>query len=275
MTRTGIQLQAVPLPFTFRLLQVKRTQWLTPHMVRVTLTGDALPGFRSDGADDGARLFFPVDPTSTSWAPTVEGTNLTFPDEVMRQRGREYTPRRYDADANELDFDFVVHGDGPASTWAANAQPGHTLGVSGPRRSRLLQGTVDWYLLAGDETAIPSIGRRLEALPVGTPAIVVLAVANAAERQPFQTNATLRLTWLHADETADRDQLLANALRDLRDLPAGEVFAWAAGEASSMRQVRRHLLTERGIPAEQVRITGYWKRTIANYDHHQPLDGEP
>ena len=84
--------------------------------------------------------------------------------------------------------------------------------------------------------------------------------------------AEVELVWLHRDAAgADLSDLLAGALRRL-DFPRGKVFAWAAGEASSMRQVRRHLLDERGLPPEQARVTGYWKRAIANYDHHQPLE---
>jgi len=190
-----------------------------------------------------------------------------------RPPGREYTPRRHDPVAGELDFDFVVHGDGPASSWAANAQPGQRLGFSGPRKSRTVVGTVDWYLLAGDESGLPSIARRLEELPSDTRAIAVIDVTDAGDEQPIDTRADVELIWLHrATATGDGSDLLAETLRGMA-FPSGDVFAWAAGEASSMRAVRRHLFQERGIPDARARITGYWKRAIANYDHHLPLDG--
>ncbi|HET9015760.1 MAG TPA: siderophore-interacting protein [Thermomicrobiaceae bacterium] len=272
MTTTGIQVQTIPHQFAFRLLQVRRTARLAPHMVRVTLCGEQLEGFRSDGADDGCRLYFPPDPTDASWAPIVEGTTLTFPDDRVRQTSREFTPRRHDPARGELDVDFVVHGEGAASTWAANAAPGHYLGVAGPRRSRVVSGDVAWYLLAGDETGIPSIGRRLEELPAGMPVVAVIEVADPTERQALDTRAALDLTWVYRDGAGgDTSGLLADAIRRL-EFPRGAVFAWAAGEASSIRAVRRHLLGERGIPSEQMRMTGYWKRAVANYDHHLPLD---
>jgi NADPH-dependent ferric siderophore reductase len=271
MTATDSPLTIVQHPFVFRLLQVRRAVRLTPGMVRVTLGGDALAGFRSDAADDGARMFFPPDPTDTRWAPTVVDGKVTFPEGVAPLPGREYTPRRYDASTGELDIDFVVHGAGPAATWAAQAQPGHYVGLSGPRRSRMLTGPVDWYLLAGDESALPAISRRLEELPAGARAMAVIEVANAAGELPIDTPADLELVWLHRDASADASALLANAVRELR-FPDGAIFAWAAGEASSLRALRRHLLGERGLPAERVRTTGYWKRAEANYDHHQPLD---
>jgi NADPH-dependent ferric siderophore reductase len=269
---TASPLTIIQHPFAFRLLQVQRATRLTPGMVRVTLGGAALTGFRSDAPDDGARMFFPPDPTDTSWAPSVVEGKVTFPDGVAPLPGREYTPRRYDAAANELDIDFVIHGHGPSATWAAQARPGHYVGLSGPRRSRMLTGQVDWYLLAGDESALPSISRRLEELPAGTRAFVVLEVANAAEEQPIATRADMELRWLHRDGAgSDSSMLLTNAIRELR-FPDGAVFAWSAGEASGQRALRRHLLQERRLPAERVRTTGYWKRAEANYDHHQPLD---
>lgn len=271
MTVTVSPIQVVEHEFRFRLLDVLRTEWLTPRMVRVTLGGDALHGFRSDAPDDGMRLFFPPDASDPAWLPTVAGAKLVFPGE--RPPGREYTPRRFDPLAGELAFDFVVHGDGPASAWAASASPGQPLGFSGPRKSRTVVGNVDWYLLAGDESGLPSIARRLEELPDGTRAIAVIEVEDASEEQPIETRADLELIWLHrATATTDVSDLLANALRAIT-FPSGEVFAWAAGEASSMRATRRHLFQERDIPETRSRITGYWKRAIANYDHHLPLDG--
>jgi NADPH-dependent ferric siderophore reductase len=265
-------IEVIQHQLAFRLLQVVRATRITPQMMRVTLGGDALAGFRSDAADDGSRLYFPADVTDTAWAPTVDGSTLVFPEDHPAPPGREFTPRRYNPEAGELDFEFVVHGDGPASTWATNAAPGHYLGVSGPRRSRVVTGAVDGYVLAGDDTGLPSIARRLEELPAGTPVVAVIEVANAASEQQLATQADLELHWVHRDvANGDLSGLITNTLRELK-FPSGNIFAWASGEASSIRTVRRHLLNERNIPAGWMRMTGYWKRAIANYDHHLPLD---
>jgi NADPH-dependent ferric siderophore reductase len=136
----------------------------------------------------------------------------------------------------------------------------------------MVAGRVDWYVLAGDETAIPSIGRRLEGLAAGTPVVAVIEVAGASEEQPLPTEADLQLTWLHRANVAPDDTgQLARTLATLH-LPDGAGFTWAAGEANAMRAVRRHWIDERGIPDSRMRVTGYWKRAIANYDHHLPLD---
>jgi NADPH-dependent ferric siderophore reductase len=102
---------------------------------------------------------------------------------------------------------------------------------------------------------------------------VFLEVADAAEEQPLASAADVRVTWLHRDaaEPGTTD-LLARAVA-ATDLPDGEGFVWAAGEAGAMRPVRRHL-RERGLPKDWVDVDGYWKRGVANHDHHAPIDDD-
>lgn len=65
--------------------------------------------------------------------------------------------------------------------------------------------------------------------------------------------------------------VVADTIRKL-EFPDGNVFAWAAGETTSIAPVRRHLLREREIPSDWMRMTGYWKRAIPNWDHHTPFE---
>ena len=69
---------------------------------------------------------------------------------------------------------------------------------------------------------------------------------------------------------AERETDRAAALRDLPIAPTAVVFL--AGEASDLVPLRRHLRRERSLPASQVDAQGYWKRGVANHDHHAPLD---
>jgi NADPH-dependent ferric siderophore reductase len=54
------------------------------------------------------------------------------------------------------------------------------------------------------------------------------------------------------------DQLVS-AVRALR-FPAGRVHAFVHGEAGCVRDVRRHLVGERGVPREALSVSGYWRR---------------
>jgi NADPH-dependent ferric siderophore reductase len=120
---------------------------------------------------------------------------------------------------------------------------------------------LDWHLLVGDATALPAISRRLEELPAGSRACV-LVLAEAADRRAFVSAAQVDEQWL---ETGDA--LLA-ALRALA-LPGAETgFAWGGGEAALMAQVREVLL-QKGVPKGRMRVSSYWKRGVA--DHHETL----
>ena len=106
-----------------RELEVKSVQQVSAHMVRVTLGGD-LAGFTSLGFDDHVKLFFPEGPAGADGEPPMAS--------------RDYTPRRYDAAANTLEIEFVLHDAGPATRWAKQVQPGQSLRIGGPRGSFII-----------------------------------------------------------------------------------------------------------------------------------------
>jgi NADPH-dependent ferric siderophore reductase len=248
----------------FRLVRVAATEELSPALRRIVFAGD-FGDFRSAGADDHVKLFFPADggtlPEPSSGGPS----GLQWPEDQPRPAARDYTPRRFDAAS--LTVDFVLHGDGPAASWARSAAPGAVIGQGGPRGSRVVSDDFDWYLLAGDETAIPAIARRLEELPDAASAIVLVEIASARERVAFETRATLDLRWLErGDAPAGSTQLLDEAIAEL---PLdGEGYAWVAAEAETARRLRSYLRGERGLPTEYSRVTGYWK--LGTADWHDP-----
>jgi NADPH-dependent ferric siderophore reductase len=144
-----------------RSLVVSWVAHISPGMLRIGLTGEDLAQFTSLAPDDHVKLFVPSD----------DG----------RIERRDYTPRRYDPQAGELTIDFAVHDAGPATRWAMRAKPGDRIEIGGPRGSVVVPADFDWWLLIGDETALPAIGRRLEELPAGCPVTSIVAVAGAQE----------------------------------------------------------------------------------------------
>ncbi|MEE6297204.1 siderophore-interacting protein [Georgenia wangjunii] len=257
-----------------RHLTVVRAADITPSLRRVTLTGD-LSGFLSGGAGDHVKAFFPDPATGELHAPRMTAQGLERPEGVT-MISRDYTPRAWRDD--ELDLDFVLHDDGgPAVAWAASARPGDPLVVAGPRGSRLAPAGVDWWLLGGDETALPAIARWLEDLPAGVPVHVLVEVSGPDDEAYLADVAGAGLdgrhiTWLHRRGAAPgTTTLLADAVRAL-EVPAGVGFTWFGGESGSLRAVRRHLRHGLGLATEQVDVSGYWKCGTANHDHHAPVD---
>ena len=214
-----------------RKLEVLRVVDLTPRMRRITLGGPELAGFISLGTDDHVKLLFPQNAEQQAALDTlVLGAGK---DDGPKPAMRDYTPRRYDLDALELDIDFVLHGDGPASTWAEQAQPGQFLHIGGPRGSMIVPDIFDSYLLIGDETALPAIARRLEGLAANRKALVIVEVENGKEH-------------------------LLSTVRQIQ-VPAGSLYAWVATESKVSRQIRRVLLDEHGLDEQFVKAVGYWR----------------
>ncbi len=254
-----LTVQRVRHPIKIRMLQVARVARLSPYMARVTLAGPDLAGFVSASFDDHIKLFFPATPQARPVVPQVGPDGLVFP-EGPRPVARDYTPRRYDAQAGELDVDFVLHGTGPACEWAAQARPGLWLGVGGPRGSFVIPDGFDWHVLLGDSSALPAIARRLEELPAGRRAIVRIEVETAEAELPLATQADLDLRWLHRD--ADGPDALARAAQALQ-LPPGDGYVWVAAESAVSRQVRQAMVDGHAIPKSRIRAASYWKRGAA------------
>ena len=49
--------------------------------------------------------------------------------------------------------------------------------------------------------------------------------------------------------------------------PEGDVYAWAACEFSSMKALRSYLREERGLGADSLYISSYWKSGLTEEDH--------
>ena len=229
---------------------VKRIERLTPRMVRVTFTSPELADFAWNGPAAHIKLIFAGNGTPPAAAPTGAAPRPTM---------RTYTPRRFVRETRELDVDFVLHGEGPASAWASQAQVGQSLLVAGPGRNYVVDPSADWFVLAGDESAIPAIATILESLPPQARATVFLEVVDAKEEHGIFSGANASVTWLRrGEDPAQAVSLLEAKLREL-ELPAGSGRIYVACEAGAMRRIRRHFLTERSLSRDHVVTRGYWK----------------
>ncbi|NML32890.1 siderophore-interacting protein [Paraburkholderia antibiotica] len=264
--RPDLAVHRVRHPLKFRLLQVTQVRALTPHLILVTFTGDDLHDFVSASFDDHIKVFFPEPGADKPTLPQAGPDGPVFP-EGKRPTARDFTPRRFDRDARELDIEFALHEAGPAATWAAQAKVGQYLGIGGPRGSLVIPTGFDWHLLIGDDTALPAIARRLEELPAGARVAAVIEVADPSARIEFSTRAELHLVWCYRDaateESVDapaRGAALLQAVRETYVPEQGEGYVWAAGEAATIRAVRQHLCGERGIDKTRIRAASYWKQ---------------
>lgn len=239
-----------------RTLSVKNVEKIAAHMVRATLTGD-LEGFVSLGFDDHVKLFFSDGTLDANGSPNM--------------LGRDFTPRRHDAAANILVIDFAIHDAGPATRWAAQARPGGTLSLGGPRGSFIIPTAYDWHLLVGDETGLPAIGRRLAELPAGSRALVVGEVDGPADELEFASKADVTVAWAHRNGARPGEgDALAKKLSTLK-FPAGDYYAWVACESLIAKALRQQLIADHGANPKWMRAAGYWRRGAVAV--HEMIEG--
>jgi NADPH-dependent ferric siderophore reductase len=236
------RIQRVRYELQRRELRVTRVEPRGDRFVAVTVQGDSLRTFASASFDDHVKLM--------------------LPDGAGGLQMRDYTPRAFDTARGELVLEFALHGDGPFTEWAAQAQVGQMLTVAGPRGAMVIPTDYDWHLLVGDDSAWPAIARRLEELPAAANVQVLLLMADAPA-WPAHISATPRCF--------ATPEALTQALRELA-LPAGEGFAWCAGEARLMATLRDVLLREKGQPKEAMKVAAYWKQGATGY--HARLDDD-
>jgi NADPH-dependent ferric siderophore reductase len=242
MSETDIPtIERVRHDLKLREVTVARINRVSPGFASITFQGEALADFTSLSFDDHVKFM--------------------FNDASGEQVRRDYTPRRFDTHAREVDIEFALHGHGGAAEWARNATIGHSAIIGGPRGSMILPLAMDWHLLIGDDSALPAVTRRLEELPAGARVVAVLLV-DTADRRTFATRADARIHWV------DSDDALLQVLKDL-PLQAGAGLAWGGGEAALMARVRQ-VLVETGMPRQAAKVSAYWKRGVA--DHHERLD---
>jgi NADPH-dependent ferric siderophore reductase len=221
-----------------RNLRVRSTTRLTPGLLRIVLAGEALAGFISLAPDDHVKAFFPA----------ADGD----------PERRDYTVRRFDPVEGTLTLEFALHPEGPGTRWAQSAAPGAPLTVGGPKKSRIIAPDYDWWLLIGDECALPAMGRRIEETAAGIRVISLAAVPGPEHELGFTTAGELQALWVHRPaEAADDPAPLLAALARL-PLPPGDGFVWIAGETRMVKAVAAHMTDVAGHPAAAMKASGYW-----------------
>ncbi|MFC5369410.1 ATP-binding cassette domain-containing protein [Arcanobacterium bovis] len=199
----------------------------------------------------------------------------------------------------ELDIDFVIHEDGHATQWAIDAQVGDSVVILGPNKRladadyggiEFRPGSARRIFLAGDSTALPAISGILESLDNTYTGYALIKVKDERDILPIHTESHVQVTWL----IGDNPHLLFNAIRDANchELPCQQIvstageedreltdvdvdssilwetasncttsfYAWLAGEAGEIKEIRRYLVQERGIDRKSITFMGYWRR---------------
>ncbi|MCZ4279644.1 siderophore-interacting protein [Kiloniella laminariae] len=259
-----------------RILSVISRRQLSPHMLRVTLGGEGLRNFPEGQEGAHVKLLIPepdIDPAGF----------LSQIEQGQRPVTRTYTIRHHRPDLREIDIDFALHGQdqgkeespegegsgGPASNWAQRAIPGDFIGLFGPGPKKMTFLNADWFLLAADMTAIPAAAAALEEIPRDAVGTAVFEITSEDDRQEIDAPEGIDIHWLVNPTPEKPSKEQSRFIRAIRWRP-GRPSIFVAGEASVVKELRVHLLQERGIPREDSYVSAYWKIGV-NEDTHQKI----
>lgn len=251
--------------------RVVRTERTTDHFVTVTVSGPDLSRFEYLGLDQCVRVFLQrpgqerltlPDSDPDSWYPEYR----EMADDV-RPYVRNYTMRRFDPQALELDIEFVAHGDGgPASAWATSACEGNEVGLYPEGIYYLPPDEADWHLLVGDESAVPALLSIVEQAPKDLRAQVYLEVPSPGDVRPVAAPPGVEVHWLpREDAHAVPGRLALETVRSAA-LPKGRPYCWVAGENALPTGLRRTLVREHDVPKDDITFVGYWRAGVGGVD---------
>ncbi len=240
-----------------RTLKVAKITDLSPNLRRITLSGEELVGFNSLSPEDHVKVFFPTKNGEMPIVPNQGPNGLEFNDSIIM---RDYTPRSYRADKNELDLDFALHKNGPASLWAARASLGDPIVIGGPRGSSIYP-EFSHYLLIGDNTSMASIFRRIEETSNEKTMTAIILVENKkAEIVSALSHENLEIIWLHHNGDFTKGlELIKKTLRRLNPEPL-DTLVLISGESSIVKELKLELVENYSFDEEWVKATAYWKK---------------
>jgi NADPH-dependent ferric siderophore reductase len=178
---------------------------------------------------------------------------------------RTFTPRRFHPETATLEVDFVLHGEGPASAWATQADVGQGLAIAGPGGRMPLALGQGRFIVAGDESAIAAVATLLAALPPSASTEVYLEVDDATDEIELSSDATTSVTWLHRPP-GTYGQALHDAVVEADGKDAAGV--WVACEAQAVRRIRRTLLADSLVDPDALVTRGYWRLGQENHPDH-------
>jgi NADPH-dependent ferric siderophore reductase len=243
-----------------RRVQVTRVQTLSPLMRRITLQGAELEGFEVNDPASYMKLIFPE--------PGQMEPERPLPDGPRPKSMRTYTPLAVRNDEHEVDVDFVLHGDGPASAWAAQAQVGQVLFLMGPGPGYKLALDAPSHFLIGDDSALPAFETILAALPASAQAQVLVEVVNVAEERVLQSLAKVDAQWVARGADNTQAGTVLEATLRKAGAPAADARIYLACEAAAMRRIRALLIEELGVDRSRIVGRGYWKLGTVNHPDH-------
>lgn len=244
---------AKPTPIQFT---VTTTRLISPNMRRITLSGAGIAEYPEHAAGSYVKLVF---------------TQTNQPKPSLRT----YTISHIDYDNQCMDLDFVIHADGgPASVWADKAKPGDIINIGGPGPGKKIALSADWYLLAGDMTAMPAIRNNLKLLADDARGYLVLEIISQEDKAALDIAKIpqgLEVIWVINPQPGEMKKF-SDAILELPWI-AGQPSVWIAAELEEVLKARSHIKTQPPIEKGNMYISSYWQHGMTE-DRHKVIKKE-
>lgn len=177
-----------------------------------------------------------------------------------RSPKRTFTARRLDPEARTMTVDFVLHGTGPASTWAEDPEVGTVIWSGETRAGYRVPPKGSHLVLVGDETAIPAMGAIVEATEHETRITAVVEVVDGLDERPLTRARDVDPIWVHrGHDPSSTGALVLNLLASLT-VP-DDAYWWVAGERAAVLSMRDLLETECGVSRGRMTLNAHWRLT--------------
>lgn len=248
---------------TLCVLEVVRTERISPNFMRITLGGEQLAPLQKHGFDHWFRLFLPQEEGETSFDLPKRVDMLGYlkylrMPESVRPPMRNYTVREHRPEQLELDIDFVVHGDeGLATRWATRTAVGDKVALLDQGRGYDPVEGADHHLLVTDETGLPAVAGILRDLPRDAVGTAIIEVPDAADAQNLNEPSGFDVRWVVRPH-GDKPGVAALAEATSWSIPSGALAVYVVGEQALPTGLRRHLV-EQGVPKKSIQFQGYWR----------------
>lgn len=175
-----------------------------------------------------------------------------------RSPKRTFTARWLDTANETMTVDFVLHGSGPASSWAEEAGPGDVIWSGETKAGYEVPDDAGHLVLVGDDTALPAMGAIAEAAPDHTRITVVAEVVDRADERTISDERMLDPIWLHRGDDAGAAGMPTTNLIETLGVPH-DAYWWVAGERDAIRSMRDLIIDGRGVPRERFSLNAHWR----------------
>jgi NADPH-dependent ferric siderophore reductase len=210
---------------------------------------------------NGMTLIESLKPASyLSLSFTDPGEPAAAPD-ASERRGRSdrrtFTPRWLD-EQGSMTVDFVLHGSGPASTWAEGATVGDVIWAGPTKGGYDIPPPGSTVVLIGDDTAIPAMGTILEALTDSVRVTAIIEVIDANDEREVTAERLVDPIWIHRGSDPGQTGVLTANLIDALEV-ANDSYWWVAGERAAVISLRDKLRETKAVPKERLSINAHWR----------------